>query len=510
MITRETRSELQHESAEGEEGEEGFDSQAAKDLLGFAWHAPRRRPLLAACIFLVVSGLGLTIAATMPRIYNVTVKLFAQRTAVLPEAGTGRGAREEDYPMKNVADVIRQHDNMVDVVEHTNLVDRFYELRSPALRLKDQVLASIGTPPTDEDKETGVLATLDKKLVITTDEDSVTISVDWFDPKSTFDVAAEIEHNLLDAKYDSQAAMIQDAVNLLEQHAKAMLTQVDDALADYEAQRAKLAPDPLATAPAPDADPTAPSAAAPVRAPVARRQAAAGPSPDADVARELEEKRQRIRMLEGERQRQADALKEQLRVALLTLTPRHPTVLALQRAVEEQSEPPPELAQLKSDERKLMAEIIPPSATPLPALGLSSPAASATGAPTAPLAVRPTVLSDRDNPALTPARQRLESAIAHYQDATSRIDSAKLELEFARRACRYRYRVITPPEVPRSTKKPMRAIVGIGCIFAGFLLALLGSTWADLSGGVLLETWQVRRQLKLDVLSEIDSPVGRI
>jgi uncharacterized protein involved in exopolysaccharide biosynthesis len=513
MIARETRREEEQDIAEEEDGEGGLDVQTIKDILGFVWRSPRRHPLLATSLFVVVAGLGMAIAATMPRIYNVSVKLFAQKTSVLPEAGTIRGAREEDYPMRNVSDVIRQHDNLVDLVERTNLVEKFYARRSPALRLKDRIMTSLGSQPTADDKEAGVLSTLDKKLVVTADDDSVTISVDWFDPQSTFDVAAEVEHNLLEARYDSQVAMIQEAINLLEQHQKSKLDQVDDALADYDAQREKLAP--AAAAPV---DSSIPVTVATARGTVVRRQSAPGAAPvaDPDIAHDLEAKRQRIRFLEDEHQHQVDAVREQLRVALLTLTPLHPTVMALQRSLADLNEPPAELTQLKSDEKKLMAEIIPPSpapSAPLSVLGAFAPGGAATAAApsqpaAAPTTVRTLAMAEADNPVLARARQRLESAIHDYQDATSRVDGAQLELEFARRACRYRYRVITPPEVPRGTKKPMSTMIGVGSFFAGLLLALLGSAGADLSTGVLLETWQVRRQLKLEVLTEIDPPVG--
>ncbi len=306
--------------------------------------------------------------------------------------------------------------------------------------------------------------------------------------------------------------MIQDAINLLEQHQKSKLDQVDDALADYDAQRDKL------TSAAAPVDPSIPATVAPARGTVARRTSAPGAAPvaDADITHELEEKRQRIRFLEDEHQHQVDAVREQLRVALLTLTPLHPTVMALQRSLADLNEPPAELTQLKSDEKKLMAEIIPPSpapAAPVSVLGAFAPGgggatSAAPSQPTAPAPVRPLAMIEQDNPVLARARQRLESAIHDYQDATSRVDGARLELEFARRACRYRYRVITPPEVPRGTKKPMSTIIGVGAIFAGLLLALLASAGADLSTGVLLETWQVRRQLKLEVLTEIDPPIG--
>jgi capsular polysaccharide biosynthesis protein len=87
-----------------------------------------------------------------------------------------------------------------------------------------------------------------------------------------------------------------------------------------------------------------------------------------------------------------------------------------------------------------------------------------------------------------------------------RIDSQTLELDFQRTAVRYRYSVQTAAEVPRSPKKPIALLVGIGSVLGAILVALLSAATADWLTGRVLETWQVRRRLKLEVLGEFDQP----
>jgi hypothetical protein len=100
------------------------------------------------------------------------------------------------------------------------------------------------------------------------------------------------------------------------------------------------------------------------------------------------------------------------------------------------------------------------------------------------------------------ARSNLDAAIYKYQDALARIDDAKIKLDLDRATLKYRYRVKTPAEVPRAPKKPIATIIGVGSFFAAVLLAFLLAAAADLAGGRVIETWQVRRRLKLEVLGD--------
>jgi hypothetical protein len=86
------------------------------------------------------------------------------------------------------------------------------------------------------------------------------------------------------------------------------------------------------------------------------------------------------------------------------------------------------------------------------------------------------------------------------------VDRAKVELDVTRAAYKYRYTVVTPAEVPRHPKKATANIVAVASVLGGALLALLIAAAADMAGGIVLEPWQVRRRLKIDVLGELDIP----
>ena len=233
----------------------------------------------------------------------------------------------------------------------------------------------------------------------------------------------------------------------------------------------------------------------------------------------------RFRAVEDDRQRQLESLRQQLTQAQLTFTPMHPTVIGLQKSVDSFSEPSPQLQALKAQERMLMNEI----AAPAPLAAASAPvgggaaAAPRTNARLAPVGVpigrseradRATSLEaemeeerrEREDPTLTPAREHLEEAIRRYQGAMQRIDQAKLDLDMTRRALRYRWSVATPAEMPRGPAKPLGPIIAVASLIGALLLAFVSTALADFLGGRLLESWEVRRRLKIDVLSELEPP----
>jgi uncharacterized protein involved in exopolysaccharide biosynthesis len=116
-----------------------------------------------------------------------------------------------------------------------------------------------------------------------------------------------------------------------------------------------------------------------------------------------------------------------------------------------------------------------------------------------------TVAAQADGP-LQLAGSKLELAMRAYQDALSRIDSAKVELDFTRAVYKHRYTVVAPAEMPGKPKKATARFVAAGSVLGGALLAVLLAAALDLVAGFILESWQVRRRLKLEVLGEFDSP----
>lgn len=496
------------------EGEE-LDLERIKEMLGFVLRAPRRRPRLAAVTFLLVATLGTAISVSMPRTYSSQVKLLAQRDLVLPAiVDPGRAVpRDADNPTRNVPETIMQRDNLVALVKQADLVDRGDLTRSPLMRLKDRLFARMHDAPTEREKIRGWVGTLEKRLLVTNDENNVLISVDWPDPEMAYELVTLVQKNFLEARYDSEVAVITDALNVLETRGKTEGEQVDAALADLK--KAQEAHPEGAVRASPPAAPAAAEVSVPVRAsppaapaaaqlsvPAAARPAAAS---DPDLTSSLESVRRQIHDVESARDSRTAAIRQQLSQLELTLTPQHPTVLALQRQLDDLNKPSPELVSLKDRERQLMTQIAssaPESqaaSEPSRAPSTSGPSPSSTKSSAAP------AKDEVDGPTQL-ARTNLDAAIHRYQDTMGLIGKANDELDITRAAFKHRYTVVVPAELPTRPKKPVAMLVGVGSLVGGAFLALLVATLADVLTGRILETWQVRRRLKVDVLGEFDLP----
>jgi len=486
---------------------EGVDVEQVREMVGFVLRATRRRPKLASITFVFVAALGVAVAATMPRTYGAQVKLLAQRSSAIhalsslnPQMG------DVDKPTQNVAAMITRRDNLVALVKDANLVKRFDETRSAPLKFKDRVMTALFGAPSDEDKHLGLVFSLEKKLEVTTDEptSTVTIAVDWGDPRIAYDLVTLVQKNFLEARYDSDVAVINESIEVLEDHAKNELAHVDSELAEYQKVLAARAPLTMTGRQAPNRFAAGPQRLLP--------GVLSAPPIDAELARALEAKRLQIRTLEEAHRQTLELMQQQLAQAELSLTPMHPSVIALQQRVEVLSQPSPELTQLKSEERSLLAQIAPPREPSQPIVGSSTaganvPSQVSPATETAPgdgVALPANVL-DRDG-ALQIAQSKLGSAIRAYADAVARTDAARVELDITRTAYKHRYIVVTPAELPKKPKKATAQIIGAASIVGAALLAILLAAVADLATGAILESWQVRRRLKIDLLAELDMP----
>lgn len=488
--------------APAEEAEsEGLDFEQISELTGFVLHAGRRHRKLAIATFLAVAGLGITAASTMPKTYSAQVKIFTQRPSTLRAlSGSNHEVDQVDDPTKNVGNMIMRRDNLVALVREAKLADRFTESRSPAFRFKDRVTTWLYGPPSDEDKLKVLVATLEKKLDIFTDENTVVMTVDWPSAQMAYDLVTLVQKNFLEARYDRDLALIRDSIDVLQDHAKSENTKVEAALAEY--QKCLIDAMPV------QVQPTTASSPSRVYVPAPQRPAGdTAPAVDPGLAASLEEVRLKIQALERERRNLLDSLQQQLSQAQLTLTPMHPTVQALQQKIDALSRPSPELMSLRETERNLVAQIAqatppkPPAAVQLLRVAGPAPSSEATPATSASAsAPRPVV---EDGPTRL-ARSRLEAAIQGYEETMAHIDAANIELEITRTAYKYRYTVLTPAELPTKPKKPIAQLLGVGSVLGGVVLAFLVAAIADVVGGLILESWQVRRRLKLEVLGEID------
>jgi len=458
------------------------DLEQLKHSLLFLLHAVRRRRLLVFCTFLLVLGAGVFLLWALPRSYHVEAQLLAQRNTVMPALGNPSRTvpLEADTPTRAATETVLRRDNLLSLMKQTDLMKRWEQDRAPLLRLKDRVMEPL-SPLTEEDRVNAMVGLLEKQLKIGTGESTVTITIDWPNAEQAFRLVDQALLNFLEARHQAEVSTIAETIEILEGHANNLREAIETSVEDL--RRAK-----------------DPATRADVRrtGTVFRRDPAyeAMKAEAAEVKVRLDGRRRAINELEEFRRRRLAELQMELSQQRTVYADRHPTVVKLQQSIAALQEDSPQLQALRAEERSLQGDLgrlSVPRPDPVP---LATPQASET-------APRKRPSGGLQDLGEEYARTRLRFAMEKYDVLLDRIDSARIELDTARAAFKYRYSVLRPPILPKRPEKPKIPLFAAGAVLAAALLSVLAAVLADLRSGRLLETWQVERLLGIPVLGEM-------
>jgi uncharacterized protein involved in exopolysaccharide biosynthesis len=468
-----------------------FDYQALRNYLGFVLGAAVRRKFLAFGIFAGILALTVGALRVLPRTYHVESKLLAQRNQTIAAlSNPGRSLGWDDVPLRAATETVLRHDNLVSLVQRTDLVRRWPMIRAPLPRLKDRIALAIRGPVSPEDQQAALVGLLGVQLKVAIGDGTVTISIDWPDAGTAFELVEAAQQNFLEARHVAEVSTVSEAISLLEAHALRLRATIDASVEQIShATDAK-------------------AAAKPERAPVVRRpRPPREPTVDPEVAQlqvMLEGKRRAIKDLEDFHARRLTELQSRLADQKRIYSDLHPAVIEVQERVDAlQRQGPAQLYTLHQEERDLENELLQRRGTtnraelafqktslgPLPAhiLRLEREAREL----------------ETDDPAVEHAKGELQFAMSKYGALLDRIDSARMELDTSRAAFKHRYTVIAPAERPREPIKPNRPRVLFSALIGGLAMALLAATAADIRSGRILERWQVERQVGVEVLADV-------
>ena len=111
-------------------------------------------------------------------------------------------------------------------------------------------------------------------------------------------------------------------------------------------------------------------------------------------------------------------------------------------------------------------------------------------------------LEDQE-PEITYAKTELRQLEVRSNGLRDRVQAARLELDGARAAFKYRYVVIKPPQRPRGPVSPKIPLVAIASILAGLFLAAFAPAFSDLASRRFVENWQVEQELGVPLLGTL-------
>jgi uncharacterized protein involved in exopolysaccharide biosynthesis len=470
-----------------------IDYPLVASLVGYALRSVRRHKWMCAGVFVATMAVTAGIVAVLPRTYYVDTRILVQRNQVMAALGNPNRAIpwEADTPTRAASETVLRRDNLVSLVKETGLIDHWESTRPRLNRWKDAVMARLKGAPTDEDKLQALVGMLERRLMVTTnDEGMVIIGVDWPDASMAYRLVQTAQENFLEARHAAESSGIADAISILERYAANLHSAIDATVKEMKSQPG--------TAPAQHA-------AAPRRA-VAEvfreaTQAAVAVDPElAQLKAQLSSKQQAVNDYEEFRQRRVLDLQAQLTQWRTMYSEAHPSLVNLRQSIEALSRDSPQLAALRRERDDLEAAYREKSqrSAPVrkPVVGDSVPA------PKAP--ERSETVTEEDFLSdLSTARLRFE--LANLRTVLERIDSARIELDTARAAFKYRYNVIRPAELPKTPARPnVFALLEAGAV-VGLLLALFAAVLADVRRGRILERWQVERLVGLKVLATVRS-----
>jgi len=461
-----------------------FDYQLIRDYAGFVLRAPARHRVLSAVVFLTVLGSALVALWALPRSYHTEVKILAQRNQVISALGNPRRSvpGDADAPTRAASETVLRRDNLVALVKQTNLMDHWETHRAPLQRARDWVLRLAGAVPTEEDRLDALVGLLEKRLSVSAGDGTVTIAIDWQDAQMAYRLVEAAQQNFLEARHAMEISTIAEAISILEGHAssvqESMAATLDEMRRSREARQQ-----------------SAPAAARP-------RPSSGVTQADQDLAQlkvMLVAKRRALGDLEGFRRRRLAELEAQLVEQQRIYADAHPLIVSTRESIAGLATDSPQMASLRKEERELRDEYTrragrDPDA-PAPAVHAGGAQAEGT------IRREAAELNHRELEEYT--QTRLQIASRKYEELLDRIDGARIELDTARAAFKYRYSVINPAQVPKKADKPKPLMLLIAGLLGGVVLALFCSVAADLRSRRVVERWQLERQLDLPVLAEL-------
>lgn len=478
-----------------------FDTELIQRVVGFVFRGVRRHRLLSLGTFLGVLAIGVAAAILLPRSYHAESRLLANNNELIRALGNPRSALRSEDPTRAARELIFAHENLVSLINQTNLMKSWEETRPPIVKLKDKVTHLFSGEPTSDEKIDAMVGLLEKRLQVSTDQQTVTIAIDWHDAQMAYLLVDTAQQNFLETRHITEMTAISEALSILEMHASQLQKTVEDGLHELERVRElrKKGGAPESPPPPVAIDAPSPTERAPML-PSATEQELA------QLKFLLNSKKRALADLEDFRTRRVTELTAQLQEQKVQYADQHPVILDTMSRLDALKLDSPQMAQVKGDIDSLEQEYKRKGGRDSDALVEPTRPRPAQRRVSSPQSTELTPAELADDPVVDFTRNNLRVASAKYEDLLMRIDSARIEQDTARAAFKYRYSVVRPASVPKKPEKPNVALVLAAAFVAALGAALVIGALRDWSSGTLVEAWQVERSLGLPVLSQVKAP----
>jgi subunit length determinant Wzz-like protein len=438
--------------------------------------AVRRRPLLAVTLFAVLLAACGAYYLTATPMYRAETQILTQRPQAVPTIG--RQIQDEEGPTRAASELVHKRENLIALIKQTSLFADPAASAPARIGLLDRIVAAAraGTGPGRQADPLHLLVErLNKALLVKVQDGTITISIAWPDARQAYAIVEAAEQNFLEARHLQEITAMDEMISLLQGRTLTLRNDLDRVVVEESSR----------TRSAQASEPATISGGWIKPAPRAK---------SAELARIeslLDAKERAIRDVEEFRRRRLSELQAQLDEKRGTYSDAYPPLLALRQDIDALSRESPQIVALRGELRKLQEQ---------ERLGVEGNRAQP--------AVAPLYHAPSPGPAARlagPANEseRVRDARFQYQHMVEQLDAAKLDLDAARAAFKYRYSVIWPARLPTepSSPNPLK-VFGLGALAAA-LLALFGTAWVERRAGRIVEPAQLERELGLRIVGEI-------
>ena len=315
-------------------------------------------------------------------------------------------------------------------------------------------------PMTETDRFESMLGFVEKRLWGgRSGRHTVLIGIDWPDPATGYRIVQTAQQNFFEQRHASEIALIGESISIIEGHVSSAQASIQEALGQINA-----------------ALPT--KSARPVPAPTfVSSGPVALPAGVVAMQSELRTMQQTITDISTSRSQRLTAAQARLTELRGQYGSAHPDVAAAEENIRALEQPSAQLADLRAKEATLIQKLGPNLNRT--SLGTSEPSL----AREALQALTRASPDSQERPEVTFAKSRLKIATTAYEDQLDRLEGAKIELETARAAFKYRYNIITPARIPKEAEKPRIPLLIIGGTILAVLATLFTVVMLDFGSG---------------------------
>jgi hypothetical protein len=455
---------------------------AIRERVAEAARSAKRRKGLSFVVVMICGALTVLGAIFAPRAYEVEARVLVQRTQAITGAQAQQLSPEE---MRNIAreyeEQVMAHDNVIAIVRQKNLVARWDEMRQPHRRLIDKINRKLGKPPpTDDEKFEALVTNIQHRMKVWVDATTVTVKLDWSEPEAARDIVDAAVKNFLDARFQSEVGVIPERLKILEAGLAQAHSEMVNAGGELHRQQKLANPKERFNILIPNLP--------------AGVQERPEPTDPAQKAR-LDAVRAQIAVLQETKLRREAELHQELVQKQRTLADGHPEIVALKQTIDASRADSPQLAQLKAEERNILADI---AAKQRAAADAPRPAPPKPVAQPLPTESVPTAGPTKN---LQDAQVQFDAASKKFGDFAAQLDAARIDMRTQEAAFKNRYKVTHPAEVPAGPKRPVGLIAILIGVMSTIAAVLAVAGLADRFSGIFFEPRDVRDRLGLPVFA---------